>query len=402
MCSISFHPRVASGLAKLAASFLKYGWIPCMLIMYAFPPVSVKIEPRTLRSSQNHDPQLSAKLNLPKLDSLKDMIVSAISSATSEEEKDSLKLKYGDVMANLPPLSTEPPSKRFVFHNKMPKSGSSTMKFILTILAKANDFTLDHQRLCVDIELCEGNDDDGANGVKVLQNYMKNTLDVTEGKYLLLKHHHWLNMTELGLEQATYINVVRDPVARFASRYYFNRFGWGLQAGARRQTWKEEEEINQTLDECVGKGSQECVDALQVMVQYFCGTDANACGTKDPNENEFGVRITDWDKTRGATEIAKKHIIQDYYMIGILEHFDETLDLFDIMLPEFFSGAKAASKTDLVQGKQESTKTHGNAGYSNETREILEKGVLRYEMDLYYLCKAVFFKRLEYHGISPP
>jgi hypothetical protein len=86
---------VASGLAKLAASFLKYGWIPCMLIMYAFPPVSVKIEPRTLRSSQNHDPQLSAKLNLPKLDSLKDMIVSAISSATSEEEKDSLKLKYG-------------------------------------------------------------------------------------------------------------------------------------------------------------------------------------------------------------------------------------------------------------------------------------------------------------------
>jgi len=278
------------------------------------------------------------------------------------------------------------------------------MKHILTILAKKNDFTLDHQRLCIDVETCEGNDDDGANGIKMIQKYINDTRTEDDGKYLLLKHHHWLNMTQIGLEDATYINVVRDPVARFSSRYYFNRFGWGLSSGARRQTWKNEADINQTLDECVGKGSEceEVTDALQVMVQYFCGTD-NECGTKENGEKEIPgeVKHTDWIKTAKATERAKVNIIKNYYMIGVLEHFDETLDLFDKMLPEFFGGAKIASRDPIVGAKRESSKTSANAGYSDTTRELLEQGVLRYEMDLYNLCKAIFFKRLDFYGIKP-
>ena len=193
------------------------------------------------------------------------------------------------------------------------------MKHILTILAKKNDFTLDHQRLCIDVDTCEGNDDDGANGIKMIQKYINDTRTADSGKYILLKHHHWLNMTELGLEEATYINVVRDPVARFSSRYYFNRFGWGLSAGARRQTWKDEADINQTLDDCVDKKSEECIDALQVMVQYFCGTDAE-CGTKEGGEKETPgeIKHTDWEKTSKATERAKINIIKQYHMIGVL------------------------------------------------------------------------------------
>ena len=53
----------------------------------------------------------------------------------------------------------------------------------------------------------------------------------------------------------------------------------------------------------------------------------------------------------------------------------------------------------VVTTKRESSKTSNNAGYSNSTRDALEQGVLRYEMDLYNLCKAIFFKRLDYHGI---
>ena len=50
----------------------------------------------------------------------------------------------------------------------MPKSGSTTMKHVLTILAKENNFTLDHQRLCIDQEDCTSEDDE-ANGVEVIQ-----------------------------------------------------------------------------------------------------------------------------------------------------------------------------------------------------------------------------------------
>ena len=46
------------------------------------------------------------------------------------------------------------------------------------------------------------------------------------------------------------------------------------------------------------------------------------------------------------------------------------------------------------------SKTAKNPGYSEETREILAKGPLRYEMDLYNLCKAIFYKRLDFYKIN--
>merc|ERR1712037_894155 len=82
------------------------------------------------------------------------------------------------------------------------------------------------------------------------------------------------------------------------------------------------------------------------------------------------------------------------------EHFPQTLYLFDKMLPEFFSGAKEASQSKTVLTKRESSKTAHNAGFTNETRAELEKGLLRYEMDLYNLCKAIFYRRLKFHGIE--
>ena len=119
----------------------------------------------------------------------------------SNSESPFLRVNLESNLADLPPLDNPPISRQFIFHNKMPKSGSTTMKHLLTILAKQNDFSLDHQRLCIDVETCEGNDDDGANGIKMIQKYINDTRNENDGKYLLLKHHHWLNMTQIGLEQ---------------------------------------------------------------------------------------------------------------------------------------------------------------------------------------------------------
>ena len=35
------------------------------------------------------------------------------------------------------------------------------------------------------------------------------------GKYILLKHHYYLNFTSHDMLQPTMINVVRDPISRF-------------------------------------------------------------------------------------------------------------------------------------------------------------------------------------------
>ena len=58
------------------------------------------------------------------------------------------------------------------------------------------------------------------------------------------------------------------------------------------------------------------------MVSYFCGTNGATngenCKVKDPkNVSKWGHK-NDWNKLRVATDIAKNHIVKNYYMIGIL------------------------------------------------------------------------------------
>ena len=55
--------------------------------------------------------------------------------------------------------------------------------------------------------------------------------------YFLLKHHYFYNFSKYdlpeGVREATYVNVMRDPVDWFASHYYFKRFGWQRKATER-------------------------------------------------------------------------------------------------------------------------------------------------------------------------
>jgi len=307
-------------------------------------------------------------------------------------------------LSGLPALNSPPPSSQFIFHNKLPKSGSTTMKYIISTLQKANDFHMDYQSPCINKATCATDPADGIGAESTLANHVKVEREQHPGKFILLKHQYWLNFTEHDMEQPTYINVVRDPVTRFASMYYFNRYGFksmgsAARQGAVRHSWKgTEEDIVRTLDMCMEQQGEECSEPLQVLVRYFCGT-AKECNMKSAKMGKFGA-LNNWDKVAKAAELAKKKIITQYYSIGLMEKFDETLSLFEKMLPGFFKGAPAAYRSQFVQNQRESSKTAHTDGYSNSTRSWLEEGPLRYEMDLYKLISAIFYERLNYYGIG--
>lgn len=315
-----------------------------------------------------------------------------------------VKSSAGYDLSGLPALNSPPPSSQFVFHNKLPKSGSTTMKYIISTLQKANDFHMDYQSPCINKATCATDPADGIGAESTLANHVKAEREQHPGKFILLKHQYWLNFTEFEMEQPTYINVVRDPVTRFASMYYFNRYGFksmgsAARQGAVRHSWKgTEEDIARTLDMCMEQQGEECVEPLQVLVRYFCGT-SQECNMKSAKMGKFGA-LNNWDKVAKAAELAKKKIITEYYSIGLMEKFDETLVLFEKMLPGFFAGAPAAYRSQFVQNQRESSKTAHTDGYSNSTRSWLEEGPLRYEMDLYKLISAIFYERLNYFGIG--
>ena len=54
----------------------------------------------------------------------------------------------------------------------------------------------------------------------------------------------------------------------------------------------------------------------------------------------------DVDVKRQVLEIVKRRVVKDYFIIGILEQFEDTLALFEIMLPMFYKGATDAWKSD--------------------------------------------------------
>ena len=132
-------------------------------------------------------------------------------------------------------FKTRKPNPNFIFHNKLPKSGSTTMKYIISTLQKANDFHMDYQSPCINKATCATDPADGIGAESTLANHVKAEREQHPGKFILLKHQYWLNFTEFEMEQPTYINVVRDPVTRFASMYYFNRYGFKSMGSAARQ-----------------------------------------------------------------------------------------------------------------------------------------------------------------------
>jgi len=292
-----------------------------------------------------------------------------------------------------------------VFHNKIPKAGSTTMKWLLVALSKRNGFTLDHARWCLNTDHCNDIDEngqrlDGPDGEQALIDYIpKQRAEAKTDNYFLIKHHHWFNFTAHGMEEPTYINVARDPVTRYASWYYFERFGWARQKGTRARFFGEEEDKERSLDECVQGKYAECLEPVQVLVKYFCGTDSSQCGMMEGAKNQGQGH--DWTKVREATERAKRIIAQEFYVVGVLEHFSETLQLFEKMLPEYYAGAPEVGKSGEIQRQRDSTKS-SNAGFSNATREALESGVLRYEVDVYNLVKAMFYEKLKDYDIPSP
>ena len=66
-----------------------------------------------------------------------------------QSDKPVLGEKVPNLVADAPPPDVPPPNPNFLFHNKLPKSGSTTMKWLLVELSKKNGFKLDHQRYCI-------------------------------------------------------------------------------------------------------------------------------------------------------------------------------------------------------------------------------------------------------------
>ncbi|MBN3271658.1 UST sulfotransferase, partial [Polyodon spathula] len=263
-----------------------------------------------------------------------------------------------------PPLPRVLPFPSQVVYNRVGKCGSRTVVLLLRILSERQDFNLVASDIHNKTRLTKHEQAD----------LVKNISTIPQ-PFLYTRHVHFLNFTRFGIEPPVYINIIRDPINRFLSNYFFRRFGdWrGEQNHMIRTPGMKNEERYLDINECILENYPECSNPrLFYIIPYFCGQHPKC---REPGE---------W-----ALERAKQNVLENFLLVGILEELEDVLLLLERFLPHFFKDVVSIYKSPEYKKLGNMTVTVRKHTPSLEALQVLYQR-MQYEYDFYYFIRDQF------------
>lgn len=287
------------------------------------------------------------------------------------------------------PLPT-PPNQKFYFFNKMPKSGSISIKYLLKELASKNSF--DHLNIRMDEGLLNKYDET----VKYISERYPLVLDSSKKQkpLVVLQQQNFINFTDLGIKikPPTSFTIARNPIDRFISQYYSCRFGTKSNPGPTKLCQNlPKNELNLSVTDFFNseEGKQLSIYKINYL-NWICGN-YNYC--KLPVQ----VEKSRYQRSK-LYNYAKRMVLINYYVIGVMERFEDSLRLFEIMMPNIFRRASVVYSKSYIQASIESSKSLRNSSdtsISNNLRAHLERTTFSHDMDLYTFIYAKFSVQYE-------
>ncbi|XP_073527496.1 uronyl 2-sulfotransferase isoform X3 [Phyllobates terribilis] len=258
-----------------------------------------------------------------------------------------------------PPTPKVLPFPSQVVYNRVGKCGSRTVVLLLRMLSEKHGFNLvtsdihnktrltksEQRRVLAGRSdgglhwMMEKSENEGLHLETSPMELIKN-ISTAEQPYLFTRHVHFLNFSRFGAEQPVYINIIRDPVNRFLSNYFFRRFGdWrGEQNHMIRTPGMKEEE-------------------------------------RDPGE---------W-----ALERAKQNVKENFLLVGILEELEDVLLLLERFLPHYFKDVMSIYKNPDHRKLGNLTVTVKKTFPSPNALQVLYQR-MKYEYEFYNYVKEQF------------
>jgi hypothetical protein len=252
-----------------------------------------------------------------------------------------------------------PLDPHILIYNRIPKAASTTMVTLLSKLSKLNNFRFRkfgkpyHNatlvRLAVDIAL-----------------QMKIPTVICE---------HF-DFPDIHLDdKIAYINVMREPVSRCNSAYYYSRYG-GRPEDERQRVLDTYGSL--TLDDCISQSEdnvRKCLNCQgDLQIEYLCGPEDGKCRNVTTSE---------------ALERAWSNVEQ-HYTVGLTEHLEETVALYESLYPNFFKGAshilKLIPHQKVTSGREEYKRP------SEDTNKALERSWLAPDVELYKRATGRFWE----------
>ena len=191
-------------------------------------------------------------------------------------------------------------------------------------------------------------------------------LNATHAPWVFDRHLHFVDFTAHGMPFAPlYINIVRKPLDRFISDYYFIRFGHPqpMPSQTRRMTF----------DQCVLSNHSECLgkQAFEI-IPYFCGQ-SDVCLTP----------------SRQALELAKHNVIKHFSVVGLQDNLLHTFALLEQTSPDLFGNLTRFAHRFIQHsgGETNKAKRHYPAG---ERAKLRMNERLTYENEFYEFVKKRF------------
>lgn len=281
----------------------------------------------------------------------------------------------------VPPATSVSLDTSLILYNRVPKCGSTTMLTLIKALKKFHKMKNIHPFYYT-------------NDIKPNQKHYMPTLEerlnftkkLTTGipkPHIYIRHLHFINFTHYNAPMPMYINVIRDPVEHFISNYYYLRNGFErtqkLASQSQKEKWKhqviKDNQRNVTLTQCIDEKHPGCVNVYSDIIPYFCGNDP-WCRKRE----------------RRAVDQAKHNILHSFIAVGVLEEIEETLELFELILPQFFKGMRWLYRkhTDALLDR---SKTFNKRSEDERVKSYLRER-LQPEMEVYQYAKEIMDFRL--------
>ncbi|XP_046396684.1 heparan sulfate 2-O-sulfotransferase pipe [Ischnura elegans] len=260
-----------------------------------------------------------------------------------------------------------------IFFNRVPKVGSQMFMDLLHRLSVRNGFEFRRDQIHRMETIRVRPEDELRLGAMVAS---------IPPPAVYVKHVCFTNFTKFGLPEPIYVNMVRDPVERVISWYYYVRAPWYYVE--RKQAFPDlplpdPKWLRKDFETCVLSGDSEC--------RYIEGNIRDGIGDHRRQSMFFcghGDECTPFN-SEGAIQKAKWSVEHHYSVVGVLEDLNKTLAVLEGYIPRFFSGAQRVH-IDQMSHFPHINRNPFKPPVREEVKNIVRRNFTR-EIDFYEFCK---------------
>jgi len=272
--------------------------------------------------------------------------------------------------------NTRKAQKEILFFNRVPKVGSQTTMELMRALALKNNFHY-HKDRTQKVETIKLTNNE--------EKWLSHLINYFSTPSVYVKHVCFVDFQKFNISMPIYVNMVRDPIERVISWYYYVRAPWYFVERKRafpdlplpNPNW-----LRKDYELCVKRGDNECRyleggerDDFGQLTEFFCGQEDDCTG--------FNTEI--------AMRRAMHNVEQHYAVVGVLEDLNKTLTVLEHYVPRFFKGALNTYWNEVHMFSKINRNIY-KPPVSEATKEMVRRN-FTHEIEFFEFCKQRLHKQ---------